>query len=99
VLDHEWINDPALDRGDLHLDAEIHCLRGPAPATIQRRLDRRQPDPLVVASGERRAPTSSSPCSWKAALTSAVALLGVPLRLPPVFWPFARSISTYFGPW
>ena len=34
------INDAALDPGDLHLYAEIHCLRGPAPAAIERRLDR-----------------------------------------------------------
>ena len=36
--------------------------------------------------------------AWKVALTSAVTLLGVPLRLPPVFCPFATSISTYFRP-
>ncbi len=32
----------------------LYRLRGPAPAAIKRRLDRSQPDPLVVALGERQ---------------------------------------------
>ena len=33
---------------------EVNGLRGPAPAPVERRLDRPQPDPLVVALGERQ---------------------------------------------
>ena len=46
----------------------LHRLRGPAIAAIERRLDRAQPHPLVVALGERQQGVDQLiACSWKAA--------------------------------
>ena len=70
--------------------SHLHRLRWPTIRPVQAYLEGLQPHMLVVASGEReQASTSSSPCFWKAALISAVALFDTPFCRPPVFLPSA----------